>query len=124
MHAKARHGGRKARKNGSLDRFVAGIASGRKLAAIAVALIAMSVMGAMGMRLREGRDFEWEDRQIQKGETRPAVLIINCGVNTAVPVPLKLTTTVLLVDELLWIVSCPVTAPLAVGSNCTFSVTD
>jgi hypothetical protein len=42
MHAKARHGGRKARKNGSLDRFLVGIASGRKLAAIAVALIAMS----------------------------------------------------------------------------------
>ena len=50
MHAKARHGGRKARKNGSLDRFLVGIASGRKLAAIAVALIAMSVMGAMGIR--------------------------------------------------------------------------
>jgi ABC-type antimicrobial peptide transport system permease subunit len=29
------------------------------------------------MRLREGRDFAWEDKQIQKGETRPAVAIIN-----------------------------------------------
>ena len=30
---------------------------------------------------------------------------VNCGLNTAVPVPLRLTTAVLLVDELLWIVS-------------------
>ena len=43
---------------------------------------------------------------------------------TAVPVPLRLTTAVLLVDELLWIVSWPVAAPAVVGSNCTFSVTD
>ena len=31
-------------------------------------------------------------------------------------------TAALLVDELLWTVSCPVTAPAAVGSNCTSSV--
>ena len=37
--------------------------------------------------------------------------------------PPKLITTVLLVDELLWMVSCPVVAPVAVGSNCTSSVT-
>ena len=36
---------------------------------------------------------------------RLAALVVNCGLNTAVPVPLKLTTAVLLVDELLWIVS-------------------
>ena len=42
----------------------------------------------------------------------------------AVPVPVRLTTAVAPVDELLWIVSPPVTAPVAVGSNCTFSVTD
>jgi hypothetical protein len=41
---------------------------------------------------------------------RLAALIVNCGVDdggldAVVPVPLKLTTAVLLVDELLWIVS-------------------
>jgi hypothetical protein len=47
MHAKGRHG---RRKNGSLDRFLVGATSGWKLAAVAVVLIAMTVMGAMGMR--------------------------------------------------------------------------
>jgi hypothetical protein len=55
---------------------------------------------------------------------RLAALTVNCGLATAVPVPLRLTTAVLLVDESLWIVSCPVAAPVVVGSNCTFSVTD
>ena len=36
---------------------------------------------------------------------RLAGLIVNCGLDTAVPVPLRLITAVLLVDELLWIVS-------------------
>lgn len=36
-----------------------------------------------------------------------------CGL----PVPLKLTTAVELVDELLVMVNCPVAAPVAVGSN-------
>ena len=36
--------------------LLVGIASGRKLAAIAVALIGMSVMGAMGMRRMLGED--------------------------------------------------------------------
>ncbi len=45
--------------------------------------------------------------------------------HTAVPVPhLRLTTAVLLVDELLWIVTCPVAGPAVAGSNCTFSVID
>jgi hypothetical protein len=34
-----------------------------------------------------------------------AALIVNCGLGTAVPVPLRLTIAVLLVDESLWIVS-------------------
>jgi hypothetical protein len=34
-----------------------------------------------------------------------AALIVNCGLVAAVPVPLRLTTAVLLVDESLWIVS-------------------
>jgi hypothetical protein len=49
--------------------------------------------------------------------------ILNAAV-AAVPVPVRLITAVAPVDELLWIVSPPVTAPVAVGSNCTFSVTD
>ena len=36
---------------------------------------------------------------------RLAALTVNCGLGAAVPVPLRLTTAVLLVDELLWIVS-------------------
>ena len=36
---------------------------------------------------------------------RLAALIVNCGLDTAVPVPLRLTTAVPLVDELLWMVS-------------------
>ena len=36
---------------------------------------------------------------------RLAVLIVNCGLDAAAPVPLRLTTAVLLVDELLWMVS-------------------
>jgi len=38
-------------------------------------------------------------------------------------VPLRLITAVPLVEELLWMVSCPVATPVVVGSNCTFSVT-
>jgi hypothetical protein len=34
-----------------------------------------------------------------------AALIVNCGLGTAVPVPLRLTTAVLFVDESLWILS-------------------
>lgn len=48
---------------------------------------------------------------------RLAVLIVNCGISAAVPVPLTLTTAVLLVEELLSMVSCPVNAPAAVGAN-------
>ena len=55
---------------------------------------------------------------------RLAALSVNCGLATAVPVPLRLTTAVLLVDELLWIVNWPDAPPVVVGSNCTFSVTD
>ena len=36
---------------------------------------------------------------------RLAGLTVNCGLNTAVPVPLRVTTAVLLVEELLWMVS-------------------
>jgi hypothetical protein len=58
---------------------------------------------------------------------KSAALIVNWGLDTAgpvsIPVPLRLTTAVLLVDELLWIVSRPAAAPVAVGSNCTFTVT-
>jgi len=53
---------------------------------------------------------------------RLAVLMVNCGLGADVPVPLRLTTAVLLVDESLWMVSCPDAAPVTVGSNCTLSV--
>jgi hypothetical protein len=55
---------------------------------------------------------------------RLAALSVNCGLAAAVPVPLRFTTAVLLADELLWTISCPDAVPVAVGSNCTFSVTD
>jgi hypothetical protein len=50
---------------------------------------------------------------------RLAGLMVNCGFGTivAVPVPLRLTTAVLFVDESLWIVNCPEAAPVVVGSN-------
>jgi hypothetical protein len=54
---------------------------------------------------------------------RLAALTVNCGF-AAVPVPLKVTTAVLPVLELLLIVSCPVKAPAVVGLNCTCNVND
>ena len=55
---------------------------------------------------------------------RVAALSVNCGLTAVVPVPSRFTTAVPLVDELLWMVSWPEAAPAAVGSNCTFRVTD
>jgi hypothetical protein len=54
---------------------------------------------------------------------RLAVLTDNCGLAAAVPVPLIVTIAVLLVDESLCRVSCPVATPVTVGSNWTVSVT-
>jgi hypothetical protein len=48
---------------------------------------------------------------------RLAVLIVNCGLVAAAPVPLRATTDVLPVDESLLIVICPLAAPVAVGLN-------
>jgi hypothetical protein len=45
------------------------------------------------------------------------------GAGRAVPVPLRLISAVALVEELLEMVSCPVAAPTAAGSNCTLSDT-
>jgi hypothetical protein len=42
--------------------------------------------------------------------------------NTGAPMPLKLITVEVPLDELLVRVSCPVAAPAVVGSNCTVSV--
>jgi hypothetical protein len=53
-----------------------------------------------------------------------AALIVNCGLGAAVLVPLKATTAVLPLDELLLIVICPLAAPVAVGRYCTCSVID
>jgi hypothetical protein len=52
-----------------------------------------------------------------------AALSVNCGLVAALPVPLRSTTAVLLVDELLWIINCPDAGPVAVGSKCTSRVT-
>jgi hypothetical protein len=53
---------------------------------------------------------------------RLAALTVNWGVAAIVPVPLRATTAVLPVDELLLTVICPDFAPVVVGSNCTCSV--
>jgi hypothetical protein len=53
-----------------------------------------------------------------------AALIVNCGLGAAVLVPLRATTAVLPLDELLLIVICPLAAPAAVGRYCTCSVID
>lgn len=42
---------------------------------------------------------------------------IGFGTTVAVPVPLRLTTAVLLVDESLWIATCPEIVPAVAGSN-------
>ncbi len=55
---------------------------------------------------------------------RVAALSANCGLVAVVPVPLRFTTVVALVDELLAIVSWPEPAPAPLGSNCTFKVID
>ena len=48
---------------------------------------------------------------------RLAVLTDSCGLRTAVPVPLRATTAVLAVAELLLMVIWPVSDPVAVGRN-------
>jgi hypothetical protein len=53
-----------------------------------------------------------------------AELIVNWGLGAAVLVPLRVTTDVLPVDELLLIVSWPLAVPVVVGSNCTCNVSD
>jgi hypothetical protein len=53
-----------------------------------------------------------------------AALIVNCGLGAAALVPLKATTAVLPLDELLLIVICPLAAPVAVGRYCTRNVID
>ncbi len=53
---------------------------------------------------------------------RLVALRLNCGFGAAAPVPLKATTAVPPLLELLLIEICPVAAPVAVGSNCTCRV--
>ena len=55
---------------------------------------------------------------------RLAELTVNCGLKAATLVPLRLTTAVALVAELLLIVICPLAVPVVVGLNCTCSVVD
>ncbi len=54
---------------------------------------------------------------------RLVVLTVNCGF-AAVAVPVRATTAVLPLVELLLIMSCPVSVPAAVGRNCSCKVTD
>src|SRR5271170_8500073 len=56
------------------------------------------------------------------GELVGASQLRSTSCETAVPVPLRATTAVLPVVELLLIVICPVNAPAVVGSNCSCSV--
>jgi hypothetical protein len=55
---------------------------------------------------------------------RFAALTVNCGLGDVVLVPLRATTAVLPLDELLLIMICPLAAPVAVGRNRTCSVID
>ena len=55
---------------------------------------------------------------------RAASLTANCGLVAVVLVPLKITTVVAPVEDLLLIVIWPLAAPALVGSNCTWSVSD
>jgi len=55
---------------------------------------------------------------------RLAALSVNCGLVAALPVPVRLTTAGLLLDELLSTVNRPDTGPVVVGSNCRSNVTD
>jgi hypothetical protein len=55
---------------------------------------------------------------------RLAALTVNWELDAVVPVPLRATTLVLPVDELLLIVICPVIAPVVIGSNWTCRVID
>ena len=50
---------------------------------------------------------------------RLAALTVNCGLGVAMLVPLRATTAVEPVDELLLIVICPLAVPVDVGRNCT-----
>src|SRR5271170_5988533 len=56
------------------------------------------------------------------GELVGASQLRSTSCATAVPVPLRATAAVLPLVELLLIVTCPVTAPAVVGSNCSCSV--
>ena len=53
-----------------------------------------------------------------------AMLTVSCGTVDVVPVPVSWIFVVAPLLELLLTVSCPVAVPVAVGSNCTLSVTD
>src|SRR5258708_15582235 len=57
-------------------------------------------------------------------KVKVAALMVNCGLGAAVLVPLRATTAVLPLDELLLIVICPLAVPADVGRNCTCSVID
>ena len=55
---------------------------------------------------------------------RVAALRLSCGLVAALPVPLRLTTALLLDAELLRTVNWPDAGPIVAGSNCRSNVTD
>lgn len=67
---------------------------------------------------------DWVDVEftVTSPKVKLAVLTVNCGLAAAVPVPLRLTTAVPPLDELLSMVSCPAAAPVADGTKRTASV--
>jgi hypothetical protein len=58
------------------------------------------------------------DPTVTSPKVRLAALKDNCGLATGIPVPFRATTAVGFVEELLSIVSVPVTAPVAGGAKC------
>lgn len=55
---------------------------------------------------------------------RLLLLTVSCGLKTAVPLPLSATVIVVLPEEVLLTITCPVAAPLADGLNLTRNVID
>ena len=87
-----------------------------------VIVAALIVTGAVPVEVKV-TDCVDDEFTVTSPNVRPAALIVNCGLRTTVPFPLRLTTAVLFVAELLAMVNCPVAVPAAVGANWTASVT-
>jgi hypothetical protein len=89
---------------------------------VPLSIAALIVTGAVPVDVNVTGCVEVE-RTVTFPNVRLAALIVNCGLGVAVPIPLRLTTAVPFVEELLWTVNWPATVPTVFGSNCTWSVT-